>query len=127
MTTKNETGNRNGFIAHDVALRAAAQVFDLLRSVPPDCRDLADQARRAAASVSLNLAEGAGRAGKDRVYHFRVAYGSVKEAESALTLLVAVAPVDVGKAQASLRILDRLGGLIWGLIRRPGSGMAGGT
>ena len=120
---RNQPGNPNRFIAHDVALRAAAQVFDLLKPVPSDCRDLADQARRAVASVSSNLAEGAGRAGKDRVYHFRVAYGSVKEAESAVTLLAAVAGVDTGKARASLRTLDRLGGLVWGLIRRPGTGM----
>ena len=31
--------------------------------------------REAASSVSLNLAEGAGRFGKDRLYHYRIALG----------------------------------------------------
>ena len=59
----------------------AAGVFGMVGGVPQSCVDLADQARRAMASVPLNLAEGAGRAGRDRVYHFRIAYGSVKEGD----------------------------------------------
>jgi hypothetical protein len=71
-------------LAHDLSLEAARQVFQLVEKVPPSARDLADQARRAAASVSLNLAEGSGRAGRDRLQHHRIAYASVKETMAAL-------------------------------------------
>ena len=74
------------------------------------------------ASVPLNLAEGAGRAGRDRVYHFRVAYGSVKEVESAVRLLTAVGAVDSIAGREALGLLDRLGAMAWRLIGRPGPG-----
>jgi four helix bundle protein len=51
--------------------------------------DLRDQAVRAADSVALNLAEGAGRGGRDKAYHYRVAYASAGEAVVALRLLTA--------------------------------------
>ena len=48
---------------------------------------LKDQARRAADSVVLNLAEGAYQAGKERELHFRVARGSAAEACAVLDLV----------------------------------------
>jgi len=60
--------------AQAVALKAACLVLPHLRSVPAAYRDLGDQATRAVTSVALNLAEGSGRAGRDRCNHFRIAY-----------------------------------------------------
>jgi four helix bundle protein len=61
----------------------------LLRSVVPvverlAARDaaLADQLRRAAQSVPLNIAEGNRRSGRDRKYRFRIALGSAAEVGS---------------------------------------------
>ena len=51
--------------AHEVALEAAGIVIRLACRVPPPLQSLADQAIRAASSVALNLAEGAGRNGRD--------------------------------------------------------------
>lgn len=48
---------------------------------------LKDQARRAADSVVLNLAEGCCREGKDRLHHFRIAAGSAAECCSVFDLL----------------------------------------
>ena len=48
---------------------------------------LKDQARRAADSVVLNLAEGAYREGKDRHRHYRIARGSAAEVCAVLDLL----------------------------------------
>ena len=110
------------FVAHELALSVAAAVFGMVGGVPRNCVDLADQARRAMASVPLNLAEGAGRAGKDRVYHFRIAYGSVKEVESAVKLLVAVGAIESRGGGEALGSLDRLGAMTWKLIGRPGPG-----
>ena len=110
------------FAAHELALRAAAAVFAAVKAVPRSSADLAEQARRAAASVPLNLAEGAGRGGKDRVYHFRVAYGSVQEAHSAVRLLEVVGAVRSSRTKESLELLDRVGAMTWRLIQSPGPG-----
>ena len=49
-------------------------------------RNLADQLRRAATSVVLNIAEGDGLNGKRRVNHFVIALGSAKEVNACLDL-----------------------------------------
>ena len=110
----------NRFVAHELALRAATMVFSLVEKTPRTSADLADQARRAAASVPLNLAEGAGRAGKDRVYHFRIAYGSLKEVDTAVRLLIDIGAVAPREGWEAMALLDRIGALIWRLIARPG-------
>ena len=61
---------------------------------------LLDQGRRASESAVLNLAEGAYRVGKDRVYHLRVAQGSAAEAVAVLDLL---GVPDAGDTQGTLR------------------------
>ena len=39
-------------------------------------------------SVALNLAEGTGRFGRDRLHHYRIAYGSCQEAKTTVEILV---------------------------------------
>ena len=108
------------FVAHELALRAAGMVFELLRKVPSGCGDLADQARRAAASVPLNLSEGAGRTGKARINHYRIAYGSVRETRTAVRLLVEVKAVDPRDGLEAAEVLDRVGAMCWKLIGHSG-------
>ena len=61
---------------------------------------LKDQAKRAADSLVLNLAEGCYREGKDRAYHYRIAMGSAAECSAVFDLL----NLDgVGERQAELR------------------------
>ncbi len=52
-------------------------------------RSLADQLRRAASSVALNLAEGAGSSGGNRRARFESALGSAQEARVALQVAAA--------------------------------------
>ena len=103
------------FVARDLAIDAAGCVFRLVERVRPAYADLADQARRAAASVPLNLSEGAGRTGKDRDYHFRVAFGSAREAAASVELLMAVGAVDPRSGAAALALLDRVQAITWRL------------
>ncbi len=105
-----------GLDAHALAVAAAGTVLSLVAAVPPSMRFLADQARRAACSVPLNLAEGQGRFGRDRVYHFRIAYGSAKEAGSALEILAAGSLVDRDAAAHVAELLDRVRAMTWRLI-----------
>jgi four helix bundle protein len=107
---------RTGFDAHDVARDAAILVLELVRRAPSSVRALTDQTARAATSVPLNLAEGAGRRGRDRLHHWRIAYGSALEARTALELLVATGCVDVETAATADALLDRVAAMAWRLV-----------
>jgi len=107
---------RTGFDAHDVACEAAVHVLRLVRRASPTPRALADQTVRAVTSVPLNLAEGAGRRRRDRVHHWRIAYGSAREARTALELLVAAGCVDVEAATTADALLDRVAAMAWRLL-----------
>ena len=78
---------------------------------PPGDADLADQARRAARSVTLTIAEGMAAVGAVRRNHLRIALGSAAETCAVLDL---VALPDAAARQAELRrigaMLRRLGG-----------------
>ena len=107
---------QTGFDALDVARYAAILVFGLVRNTPPVLRALTDQTVRAVTSVPLNLAEGAGRRGRDRVHHWRIAYGSALEARTALELLVATGGVDAEAAAGADALLDRVAAMTWRLV-----------
>ena len=76
-------------------------------------RDLADQLRDAASSVALNIAEGAGRVGKDRPHHYRVAAGSNLEVAAALRVAVAWGDLEAAEVQAALGLGRRVGAMLW--------------
>ena len=70
------------------------------------------QLRTAAASIALNIAEGRGRAGKDRRHHWRIAHGSAEEVQAILKVAESfgdLAPRESREAQLTLtRILQML-------------------
>ncbi len=107
---------RTGFDAHDLARDAAILVLQLVRRAPAAPRTLIDQTIRAVTSIPLNLAEGAGRRGRDRVHHWRIAYGSVLEARTALELMVATGSVDAEAAATADALLDRVAAMAWRLV-----------
>ena len=105
------------FVALEVSLsflRSLRSPVARLRTSDPD---LARQIRRAASSISLNLAEGAARCGKDRKQHFRVAAGSAREVHAALRCAEAWGDLKASETSLSLDVLDRLHRLLWGLTR----------
>jgi four helix bundle protein len=105
-----------GFDALDLSRDAAILVLRLVRRSPPTVRALTDQTVRAVTSVPLNLAEGAGRRGRDRTHHWRIAYGSALEARTALELLVATGCVDPEAAATADAVLDRVAAMTWRLV-----------
>ena len=109
--------SKHGLQAHALAVQAAGVALQLARQVPAPLRFLADQLGRAACSVPLNLAEGHGRCGRDRVHHWRIAYGSAKEAGSALELLVAAGSIDEERIKQAIELFDRVRAMTWRLIR----------
>ena len=116
-TMHNDTSNRNrGLLAHHVALEAAALALQLAGNIPAPLRSLADQVIRSASSVPANLAEGAGRVGRDRKHHWRIAYGSALEVGSHLELLNRVGAIDAVKVREAIDLFDRVRALTWRLI-----------
>ncbi|MCP4896326.1 MAG: four helix bundle protein [bacterium] len=108
----------NQLDAYIVALEAAASTLALVRRVPAPFKTLADQLIRAASSVPANLAEGHGRFGRDRFNHWRIAYGSAKEVDVFLHLLVGSGSIDSAKADAVIRLFDRVRAMTWRLIHK---------
>ena len=75
------------------------------------------QLRTAALSIPLNVAEGRGRTGKDRVHHWRIAHGSAEEVVAILRSaerLGDLAPRDCATAHATL---TRLCQMLWRMTR----------
>src|ERR1041385_3997718 len=97
------------------AQRAAVAAVRLVRGVGGPLATVADQIVRASVSVPLNLAEGAGRTGKDRMQHFRIAYGSARETSAAIVLLQELGAVDASGAGAVLGLLDQVQAITWRL------------
>lgn len=102
--------------AHALAIDAAGLALGLARTVPPALRAVADQLIRSAVSVPANLAEGAGRVGRDRLHHWRIAYASALEADIHLRLLVAAGAVNAARAENALALFDRVRAMTWRLL-----------
>ncbi|MCP4902567.1 MAG: four helix bundle protein [bacterium] len=108
----------NHLDAYTVALEAATSTLELVRRVPAPFKTRADQLIRAASSVPANLAEGHGRFGRDRFNHWRIAYGSAKEVDAFLHLLVGSGSIDKAEADAAIQLFDRVRAMTWRLIHK---------
>jgi four helix bundle protein len=108
------------FHAHEVAMEMAAALRPMLDALGRHDRDLESQLRRAAASVVLNIAEGSGRWGKDRIQHYRIAAGSAAEAKSALGLARVWGFVDGAGAEKPEALLVRVQAMLWRLTQGRG-------
>ena len=116
-TTPLRTIPNGRLLAHDLALEAAGAAISLALKLPPRLKSLGDQIVRSASSVPANLAEGAGRVGRDRVHHWRIAYASALEVDSHLRVLLLAGVVDALEAQEALDLFDRVRALTWRLVQ----------
>ena len=105
-----------GLIAHSKALEAAAIAISLVLRVPAPLKIIADQVIRSASSVPANLSEGHGRSGRDRIYHWRIAYASAKEADTHLRLLIEAGAIDRSRGESALNLFDETRALTWRLL-----------
>ena len=106
----------NGVDALEKATSAAGIAISLVMRVPAPLKPIADQVIRSASSVPANLAEGAGRSGRDRIHHVRIAYGSAKEVDAHLRLLIGVGAVNESLAESSLNLFDDVRAMAWRLL-----------
>ena len=103
----------NDLIVYAKAIEAAVRVISLVRRVPAPLKCLADQVIRSASSVPVNIAEGHGRSGRDRVHHWRIAYGSAKEVDGHLRLLALAGAVHSTRAVDALQLFDDVRFITW--------------
>ena len=106
----------NGLDALEKATGAAGIAIALALRVPVQLRSIGDQVIRSASSVAANLAEGHGRSGRDRAHHYRIAYGSAKEVDTHLRLLVATSAVDRARAARAISLFDDVRAMTWRLL-----------
>ena len=104
------------FDALEKATTAAGIAISLVIRVPAPLKPIADQIIRSASSVPANLAEGAGRTGRDRLHHWRIAYGSAKEVDTHLRLLVGAGTLNSQMAEHSLKLFDDVRAMTWRLL-----------
>jgi len=97
--------------AYNVTLEMIAELRTIVPALEAHDRDLADQLRRAANSVFLNLNEGRKRLKGDRVRFFAYASGSASEVRAALELAVTWGWID--RPIATLLLIDRIAAMTW--------------
>ena len=101
------------FVAYQVGIELVESLREVVVVVEKSDPDLADQMRRAASSVVLNLAEGQRSAKGNRGKHYAIAHGRANEVKAALEL--ARAWGWISDARRPFDILDHLLRLLWGL------------
>ena len=102
--------------AQSKAIGAAGIAIALVMSVKAPLKPIAEQVVRSAASVPANIAEGQGRSGRDRFHHWHIAYGSARELEVHLRLLLQAGPVDRPRTEEALARLDEVRAMLWRMI-----------
>jgi len=114
--TMRDAQQSTGFNALDKAITAAGIAISVVMRVPAPLKSIADQVVRSASSVPANIAEGTGRSGRDRMHHYRVAYGSAKEIDIHLRLLVGAGAIDNARATTALHLFDEVRAMTWRLL-----------
>jgi len=101
------------------SVRLAVLSRDVIRKLPRDERfALGDQWRRAAYSVSLNIAEGASRRGtKEFRRYLDIARGSLHEIEAILALVDALEYVHKDDLTEVASARDNCARMVYGLLR----------
>jgi four helix bundle protein len=112
------------FYAFDVSLDLIRSLKEPVAKIRRHDANLADQVRRAATSVALNLKEGSRRQGRDRLHLFRIAAGSANEVDGAPHVALAWDYVELADVSEALRHADRELGMLYALTHWPKAGDA---
>jgi four helix bundle protein len=100
------------------ALQIATLARPLVEAIQRRDRDLASQLRRAVSSIALNSAEAQGNAGGNSRVRLESALGSLYEAQAGIRLAIAWGYFSPAAANEVLASMNRLGGRLYGLVRR---------
>ncbi len=99
---------------HQKALELVRLSADTIRTLPIGHSDLANQLRRAAASIALNFAEGCGRTGpRDRARFFGIARASANEVSMIFDVARASDIIDDPLCARGKDLCDHLGAMLF--------------
>jgi four helix bundle protein len=91
------------------SVRFLPQAITIADGLPPRYSAMADQLRRAALSISLNIAEGSGKiTGPDQRRYYSIARGSAMECAAILDACSALKAVGLSQADEANGILIRV-------------------
>jgi four helix bundle protein len=108
-----------GFHATDHAFEAIRHIAPVLVELKGQDSDLADQIRRAAVSIVLNLEEGSWKTGRDRINRYRIAAGSAAEVRAALKVAAAFGYVREEHVIRPIGSLDQMLAIVWSITGKP--------
>jgi len=100
-------------VAYEVSKQLIPVLAPIATKIERSDRDLADQLRRAATSVVLNLGEGARSMKGNKPKHFAIAHGSAAEVRAALDAAMGWGWIE--RSAAAEQLVDHLLRLLWGL------------
>ena len=103
---------RSGLLAFEVAVELVHLLAGM--QLPRGTSHLRDHLTRAADNTVLRISEACGRTMGNRRQHIEAAYAENQEAQSCLVLLAARG---MSVPDVVFELADRLGGLIYGLLR----------
>lgn len=97
----------------------AVLIYETTKTFPSEEKfALTDQIRRAATSVSANIAEGFGRrTNKDKIYFYTIAYGSLLETKNFIYLAERLSLIDDSKKQPILETITDCQKLLNAFVR----------
>jgi four helix bundle protein len=105
-------------------LNVYARSLDFLRLVTPladrcptQHKELADQLRRAALSIPLNIAEGNGKTGKDGRRYYQIARGSVMECGAIVDAATIFGLVTAEEQKDAAQLLDEMVAMLTRMTR----------
>ena len=112
--------------------RAAIELFvvaDAVAATLPRGRGyLADQLRRAASSISVNIAEGAGEfASDEKARFYRIARRSATESAAILDACRALSLTTDSSSEAGRAVLLRIVAMLTAIVKKSGSGSGSGS
>ncbi len=107
------------FKAYQLAIQYWKQTITLLEQLPSGNAALKEQLKRAAASISLNIAEGTGRVNsKDRKRFYSIARGSVLECAAITDLIREIDPSLEGEVLDSKERLRSIANILSSVLLR---------
>jgi four helix bundle protein len=100
---------------HRIALQAIGELRVLMPRIRRHDRDLANQLRRSASSIALNIGEAAYSDPGTSKARFHSAAGSANETRTALAVAIAWGYTTEEQAASALVLLDRVIAMLWRL------------
>ena len=120
--------NHDGLDVYRLAVEFTIETDKIVKSLPQGRSYLADQLRRAAASIPLNIAEGAGEFSPgDKARFFRMARRSATECAAVLDVARGVAGLDAEAWKKKREMLLRIVAMLTKMVLRQEGERRGGS